>query len=207
MDVRRTATIIALTASLGGLPAWGQSDSEQKSAEHTEAKWEQRVSDAWINGKLETVYALNRHLNPFKIDTNVNNGMVTLTGTVESDIDRDLAEELAKGIEGVKSVENELRVDTTAARESEQKDSSGDSQRRKFGQWVDDTTTTAAVKSKLMANSNIKGTSINVDTRYDVVTLRGEVDSSEEKSLAEQLARNTGDVADVRNELKVKSGS
>jgi osmotically-inducible protein OsmY len=36
-----------------------------------------------------------------------------------------------------------------------------------------------------------------------VVTLSGRVSSSEEKELAEQIARSTGDVSDVRNQLVV----
>ena len=42
-----------------------------------------------------------------------------------------------------------------------------------------------------------------VDTRGDVVTLSGEVASAEEKQLAEELARNTGDVKQVHNQLVV----
>jgi osmotically-inducible protein OsmY len=37
-----------------------------------------------------------------------------------------------------------------------------------------------------------------------VVTLSGQVASSEEKALAEELALNTGDVKDVRNQLVVR---
>jgi osmotically-inducible protein OsmY len=55
-----------------------------------------------------------------------------------------------------------------------------------------------------MGNPNTKGMQIDVDTRGDVVTLSGEVASSEEKSLAEELTRNTGDVKDVRNQLVVR---
>ena len=45
---------------------------------------------------------------------------------------------------------------------------------------------------------------IDVDTRGDVVTLSGEVVSAEEKALAEELTRSTGDVKDVRNQLVVR---
>jgi hyperosmotically inducible periplasmic protein len=164
--------------------------------------FEGATQDAWITGKIETVYTLNRYLNPFRIDTDVANGIVTLTGTVESDIDRDLAGELAKGIDGVVDVENQLVVDAShrpnhdAAVETE-------AGRRDFGTWVDDATTTAAVKSKLLANPNTEGLQIDVDTSHDVVTLSGRVDSDEQKNLAEELARNTGDVDDVHNQLVV----
>jgi osmotically-inducible protein OsmY len=38
------------------------------------------------------------------------------------------------------------------------------------------------------------------------VTLSGSVASDEERQLAEELARNTGDVRDVRNELVLDGG-
>jgi osmotically-inducible protein OsmY len=175
-------------------------------AEHvladSDRSFEGAARDAWITGKIETVYTLNQHLNPFSIDTDVENGVVHLSGTVKTDIDRDLAIELAKGIEGVVKVENDLEVGTQIARtppDSKVKSS----HRRDFGSWVDDATTTAAVKSKLIANANTKGLQIDVDTSDDVVTLSGRVKSDAEKTLAEEITRNTSDVEEVRNNLVV----
>ena len=158
------------------------------------------LKDAYIHGKLEAVYALNTHLSAFAIDTDVNQGIVHLTGTVESDIDRDLAGEIAEGIEDVVDVQNDLQVAPDARAAAERNGSSG----RSFGVWIDDATTTATVKSKLLANPNTKGLQVDVDTRGDVVTLTGEVTSGEEKTLAEEIARNSGDVKDVRNQLIVR---
>jgi len=155
--------------------------------------------DAWVTGKIETVFLLNEHLNPFTIDTDVENGIVKLTGTVESDIDRDLAETLAEGVDGVIEVDNDLMIDAEIMAKANDEPEA----ERSFGTWVDDATTTAAVKSKLVANQNVKGLEIDVDTRGDVVTLSGRVDSDEQKMLAAELARNTGDVRDVRNNLVV----
>jgi len=176
---------LIVTSSLAGIQASG--------AESGAAK------DAWITAKLEATYALNRHLSAFAIHTETKNGLVHLTGNVESDIDRDLAGELAKGIEGVVDVDNDLTLQAQARQAK-----SSQSSDRSFGVWVDDATTTAMVKSKLLANPNTKGLDIDVDTRGDVVTLNGEVSSAEEKQLAEELARNTGDVKQVRNQLVVK---
>jgi len=44
---------------------------------------------------------------------------------------------------------------------------------------------------------------IDVDTRDHIVTLSGRVTSQSEKALAEQLARNTGEVKMVHNNLVV----
>jgi osmotically-inducible protein OsmY len=179
-----TAALIA-TMSLGAMQAFGDDKGAPK--------------DGWITGKLEATYSLNRHLNAFTINTDTQNGVVHLTGNVESDIDRDLAGELAKGIEGVVSVDNDLVIKPNSRHEAH-----SEGTQRPFGVFVDDATTTAMVKSKLLANPNTKGLEIDVDTRGDVVTLNGEVSSNEEKQLAEELAKNTGDVKQVRNQLVVK---
>lgn len=184
--MNKPLAIIALVAALAALPASG-------------AEPQGSAKDAWITGQIEMVYTLNRHLNPFDIDTEVTEGTVHLTGKVESDIDRDLAGELAKGIEGVVSVDNDLVIDEQARIPA-----SASSAERPFGVWVDDVTTTAAVKSKLLTNGNTDGLQIDVDTRGDTVTLSGEVASAEEKQLAEQLARNTSDVKEVHNQLVVQ---
>jgi hyperosmotically inducible protein len=185
-----TTTLIALT-SLSTGSAFAESDTGFEGA----------AKDAWLTGRIETMYLLNEHLNPFSIKTDVNDGIAHLTGSVESDIDRDLAGELARGIPGVEEVRNELVVDMAAAHKEVSQDEPN--QRRDFGSWVDDATTTAAVKSRLIGNTNTKGLKIDVDTNDDVVTLSGRVETDEEKALAEVIARNSSDVADVRNNLVV----
>jgi osmotically-inducible protein OsmY len=180
----------ALAAALVTLPVFVAADDSFQGS----------TKDAWITGKIETVYTLNRHLNPFAIDTDVESGIVRLTGVVKSDIDRDLAGELAKGIEGVVEVRNDLQVDPEGARAARE-EQIGES--RDFGTWVDDATTTAAVKSKLLGNGNVAGLKIDVDTKGDVVTLSGRTETAEQSELAEELARNTGDVKDVHNNLVV----
>ena len=167
------------------------------------AEREGASKDAWIDGTLEAVYSLNRHLSAFAIDTEVDSGIVHLTGNVSHDIDRDLAGELAKNIDGVVEVDNGLVVapETSTATA----DVDAESGNRSFGTWIDDATTTASVKSRLVANANTSGLQIDVDTRGDEVTLSGEVASAQEKALAEELALSTGDVKSVRNQLVVRA--
>lgn len=158
------------------------------------------TKDAWLTGKIETAFVLNEHLNPFAIDTDVDNGVVHLRGIVNDDIDRDLAAAVVRGIDGVVDVKNDLTVDRTRAEAAALKSAAD---RRDFGSWVDDATTTASVKTKLVANENTSGLKIDVDTHDDVVTLSGRVGSVAERDLAEQLAKSVGDVEQVRNNLVV----
>ena len=164
------------------------------------------ASDAWLQGKIETTYLLNRHLNNFSIDSDVQCAHLTLSGNVESDIDRDLAEEIAKGIKGFKSIDNELVVAENKGQGPTMAEKAGDTARG-FAQNVEEATTTAMVKTQLLVNGNVSGTDINVDTKGDTVILTGEVSTSAEKDLAEKLAANTNGVTDVRNKLKVASGN
>ncbi len=66
-----------------------------------------------------------------------------------------------------------------------------------------DAAITAEVKSRLIAEKDIRALSINVDTYEGMVVLKGRVKNSEQRSLAEMLAGRASGVASVRNELKV----
>jgi hyperosmotically inducible protein len=159
----------------------------------------QPAKDSFITGKLEATYLLNRHLSVFTIHPETTNGVVHLTGTVDSTIDRDLAGALAQGIDGVTSGKNDLVVQAGSSQAASK--SSGST--RSFGEYVDDATTTAMVKTKLLADPNVKGLKIGVETSGDVVTLTGKVGSAEQKQLAEKLAKNTSDVKSVKNQLVI----
>jgi hyperosmotically inducible protein len=74
---------------------------------------------------------------------------------------------------------------------------------KKTGEVVTDASLTAAVKTKFLADSQVKGLNIDVDTSNGVVTLNGQVSSQAEASKAVTIARNTDGVKRVINNLKV----
>lgn len=165
------------------------------SAMAADEKESEQTSDAWLKAKIVTTYVLNEHLNPFSIDVDVVSGVVILTGTVENDIERDLAEEIAKGVKGVTKVDNKLDIDPKAQRNKEQSS---------FLHYVEDANITARVKTKLLLNPNTQGLKINVTTKNGVVILEGELNSDIEADLARQIVRNTNGVTDVEDKLTVK---
>ncbi|MFT5720846.1 MAG: hyperosmotically inducible protein [Motiliproteus sp.] len=177
------------------------------------ASEDERSSDLWTRAALTTTYTLNRHLNPFKIDIQVQEGVATLRGTVDSDVERDLAEELALGVDGILGVKNELNVspgtsdpyysNQQARRDAINAGEDAMDKKRSFMRRVEDANVTARVKSQLLWNSSTSGLSIGVATRNGRVTLRGDVRSDAEAELAEQIARNTGAVQGVENNLRV----
>ncbi|HEU0200511.1 MAG TPA: BON domain-containing protein [Burkholderiaceae bacterium] len=75
------------------------------------------------------------------------------------------------------------------------------------GQKVDDVTLTARIKTALLADDQVKGLQINVDTNGGRVTLQGEVENKAQMEQAEKLARNINGVVEVDNQLRVKQGS
>ncbi len=153
------------------------------------------VGEARMEGSVATAFALNRHLNPFRIQVQVQDRTAILTGTVENGVNRDLAEEVALSIEGIEEVDNQLTVDTDVDQ--------SDAERISFANSFNDATTTATVKSKLLWNRHTQGLDIDVDTSNSVVTLTGEANSDAARELAQRLAENTAGVRDVRNNIVI----
>lgn len=170
---------------------------------------DEKLRDAWLDGKIETALLVNRHLNNFTIDTDVKNGKAYLSGTVNSEIDRELAHEIAKSIEGVKSVDNDIIVkkDKEMSDKLHLTHKHQSNKERSFGTWYDDVTTTASIKTELLMNSETSGLDVNVDTAYGVVTINGVVESEKEKELIEKIAENTPGVKQVEIEVEVDSNS
>lgn len=73
------------------------------------------------------------------------------------------------------------------------------------GQTIDDATITSSVQGKLIGDKLSNFARINVDTDRNVVTLKGTVRSVEEKSRAEDLARQVNGVTSVNNNLSIQS--
>ncbi len=154
-------------------------------------------SDLWIESKLMTTYMLNEYLSPFDLDADVEEGVVRLTGNVESSIERELAEQIARGVTGVKSVVNDIEVFADGQKPPIEREDSP------FLRSVKDSTITAKVKSNLLWNENTEGLQIDVETEYGVVNLSGYVNTETERKLALQIAAETSGVSRVEDQLKV----
>lgn len=158
-----------------------------------------QLQEARLEGAVSTALALNPHLSPFSIDVDVDNDTAILTGRVETDIGRELAEEVARGIDGINQVDNRLNLDQDMERQT-----GGQSD---FARRLEDMTLTAMVKSRLLWNSSTQGLGIQVSTDNGVVTLTGEADNEAARELAGQLAADTERVRGVRNHIQVRSGA
>lgn len=184
MPFRTTLTVTAVTLALGPFAGIATAD--------------QNVTEARQESQIGTTYALNPHLRNTDLEVSVQGDKATLTGIVDEDVSRDLAEQIALGVNGIKNVDNQITVQedyTPPAR-------SGND--RSFGEVVDDATITAAVKSKLLWGKNTGGMATNVDTVGGKVTLAGTVDDGASKELATRVAMNTRGVTAVDNRLVVQ---
>ncbi len=76
---------------------------------------------------------------------------------------------------------------------------------RTAGQTVDDAAITAKVKSQLLADPDVSALNVNVTTFKGQVQLSGYVDSANQRSKAEQIAKNVEGVKAVSNDLIVKA--
>jgi len=156
-----------------------------------------QIGDARREAQIWTTYATNPHLHALDLKVEVKGDRATLNGTVQSGAAKDLAEQIALGVEGIKHVDNRLVVN---ANFEPPKRVAG---QRSFGDVVSDATITASVKSKLLWDSHTDGMDIHVDTNNGRVTLTGAVADGTEKDLAGRIAMNTKDVVGVNNELTI----
>lgn len=182
------ASAITMILASGGA-ALGQDDK---------ATMEQQINNARQEAMIETTYTLSPYLRANDIEVMVMDGKATLNGTVEDDVNKDLAKEIALSVEGVESVDNqiEVRADYSPAER--------DDQERSFGDKIDDASITAAVKSKLIWSQYAEGFNTNVNTLNGKVTLLGTAESGAARELAATLAADTDGVTDVDNQLVIE---
>ena len=158
----------------------------------------QEVIDARQETQIWTTYALSPYLRANELQVSVHNGTATLRGSVDEGINKELAEEIARGVAGVKEVDNKINVtDNFIAPDK--------ALARSYGETIDDSTITAVVKSKLAWSKYTSGLTTKVVTRSGRVLLTGSADSAESKDLAGRLARNSRGVLAVDNRLVVEA--
>lgn len=173
----------------------------------TDNKWEKGAKDAWIDGKAEATLLFNGNLDSFDINTDVNNGNVLLTGTVDNSVEKKLAEELVANIDGVMSVENALTiVDQYSEDDDEMASNMSDDVEDGVNEGTSELTDAkiaTVIKTRLLLDRDISGFDIDVDVEAGYVTLTGDVDSDAERQLVIEIAKNASDVTEVEDNLRV----
>jgi hyperosmotically inducible protein len=183
------AISVAALLSLG-VTAWADTGNnpEPKSANASTA-----LSDAAITAKVKAKYLDDKRLKDSDISVTTANGVVSLTGTVPTSEAKDAAEELAKTVDGVLNVDNNIESPSVASKIEKKTKRAA----KKTGRVVSDSWITTKVKSALLADSITKGFKISVKTVNHVVALSGTVDSQASIDHAEELAKQVEGVASV----------
>lgn len=73
------------------------------------------------------------------------------------------------------------------------------------GAYIDDSVITATVKTRMLDNPDVAGTSITVETLNGTVMLSGFAKNALEKSTAERIARDVEGVKSVKNEIVIRT--
>jgi hyperosmotically inducible protein len=171
---------VVMGLALAAVPAWVGAAEEKKS---TADSMKTTVSDSWITAKTKIALFADSRAPGTSVNVETAKGMVFLRGKVETADEKKAAEEIARGIEGVQAVRNELQVVPGSA--------------KKVVEAKDDEITTQ-VKNRIKADPKLS--SLDVRTDNGVVTLQGKVPSIMDSARASQMAREVPGVRAVRND-------
>lgn len=147
------------------------------------------VKDSWITSKTKMALVADGRTKARKIKVETEGGVVTLRGKVATAEERNAAEEITKGIDGVRSVRNTLEVVP-------------DGKRKALDAKDDEISKT--LRDRFASDDQLRTVTIRVRADNGMVTLMGTVPTIKIKDRATELARKTPGVRAVRNELQVK---
>jgi hyperosmotically inducible protein len=164
-------------------------------------------TDAGITTNVKSKMAVDDSVKAYQVNVDTRNGVVTLTGDVDSPLAKERAVQIARNTDGVRDVVDNITVTESAPTGGLYDRSDADRGTGNIGDNVRNITgdagITSAVKAKLLADSMVSGLRIDVDTNDGVVTLTGTVKSKAEADRAVMLTRNTEGVTTVVNNLRV----
>jgi osmotically-inducible protein OsmY len=148
------------------------------------------MSDSWITSKTKIALFSDDRVKGTQVHVETKSGTVMLRGKVDSNEAKAAAAEVAQGIEGVKSVKNELQVVAPSARKAVD---------------ADDKQIAKSVEDRFKQDPELK--KIDAKVNAGVVTLTGEVKSIGTSAKASEVARGIPGVRSVKNDLTYASRS
>ncbi len=143
------------------------------------------ITDSAITAKVKAKMMGEDSLHKSRISVTTTNGVVTLKGSASSLDAKSAAEEAAKSVEGVKSVDNNLRTPGSSKTVTKTKRVVSDS-------WI-----TTKVKSEILADSISKGFEVSVETIHGVVVLTGTLPNQDAIDHVKDIAQKVEGVKSV----------
>jgi len=147
------------------------------------------INDTWMTAKTKIALFADARVKGSEITVETSQGSMIIRGKVDSDEAKQAAEGIAKGIDGVKSVKNELQVVAPSKREA-----------------IDDKdeAITTRVKAQIAKDANLMNAGIHTQTNAGVVSLSGEVQDVMTSAQASWTAWQVPGVKSVKNDLTLK---
>jgi osmotically-inducible protein OsmY len=142
-------------------------------------------TDDRIQSSAKDSYVFRTYLKDDSIKIMSNDGVVTLTGTVNEESHRGLAQNTVESLPGVKSVDNQLAINGQQPPEN----SDG---------WL-----SMKVKGALLFNRNVSAVNTEVYVTDGVVTLKGQADSQAQKDLTGEYAKDIDGIKGIDNQMTI----
>ena len=188
MGYGTTTTTAAILMALVAAPLTaGAADTVDKAkdkAQTTTQETKTMVSDTWVTSKTKISLFSDERVKGTQVSVDTTKGVVHLRGKVDSAEAKSTAGSIAQGVEGVKSVKNDLQVVAPTARKAVD---------------ASDSDIAKAVGTRLAKDTQLK--KVDVRTDAGVVTLTGEVPTIGSSAKASEMARGVPGVRSVKNEL------
>jgi len=144
------------------------------------------VDDSVISATVKIKMISDNSVKARQIDVDVLNGVVYLIGLVGSSSQKKMATDIAKGIKGVRRVENQLVIGKT-----------------NVNQISNDIILTSKIRIQLLKDMDIRSTNIDVDTYNNIITLTGIVKSKKEKKKTLVIVQKVGGDRKIVDNLAV----
>lgn len=148
------------------------------------------MDDSTITARVKAALIDHKDIRSTDISVKTENKVVTLSGTVDSTTQQEQAVSVAKGVEGVTSVNDKLSVQNEKS--------------ASLKGYAGDTAVTSEIKAKLLADDIVPSRNVTVETTDGVVHLSGTVASSKQSDRAEDIAKAVSGVKSVKNDVSVK---
>jgi len=163
-------------------------------------------SDPGVTTSVKTQLMADELVKARNINVDTRDHVVTLTGTVQSAAEEAKALQIARSTKGVTDVVDNIVIAPSS--EPGAAPTTGTAGGTSIGaaasEAVSDASITTKVKTSLLADPDVSGLRIDVDTRDGVVTLTGTVSSSAERNRALDLAGKVENVKRVEDKLTLR---
>jgi len=177
------AAFLAAPLSVSAGDTMNKAEQKIKGTAHD---MKEATSDTWITSKAKIALYADDRVKGRDVSVETMNGEVFLRGKVESEEAKTAAAEVARGIEGVRNVKNDLQVVSASTRKAV---------------TADDKVITRSVESRFSKDPDLK--KIDVRTDAGVVVLSGQVANITAAARASEMAHKVDGVKAVKNELRV----